>query len=491
MTKRPKLYDVDGIKVEIGPPISTDGGLVFVARRVRGSAWFKALLPSLRAAIAEYPGQRFGFAAEGKLARTLLALICGFAMGYRSGKEIADVIEADKLWRKVLGARVPQIDLSRLVGMASEAGLDVLRVAVLASASEGVEALHLDGDSSLLALHGKQEGGAFNGHYKEFGYHAGWMLEASGRLAALWLNEGNAHTAEGQAEKLAWMLDQGARIGSYRGDAGMPSPRLMDGLEAMGATYAMRLRSNARLDEAAQAICPELPKVGGAVAFSEFQHAVKSWVTDRRVVVKFQVPETKDGAAALFAESLYIRDQPQRCAGLGGGALPEPGRGRAAVRGIRGGLRAHLPPCRDGQERSLGAVYGPGAQHAGGPEGQGGRRRGSEAPSEAETPEGRRRLVRAGHDVHAGPRETEPRAIPRLRPEARQRCPGARTQPVAPPRPPAPQACLGHHPDRGLKRPTPRPTPQRPEHESSPPQPKDCPAKRKEAPSPSTPPPSP
>jgi hypothetical protein len=185
-------------------------------------------------------------------------------------------------------------------------GVEPLRVALLASASEGVPALHLDGDSSLLELHGKQEGGAFNGHYKEFGYHAGWILEASGRLAALWLNEGNAHTAQGQAEKLGWMLAQGVRIGSYRGDAGMPSPELMNGLESMGATYAMRLRSNSRLDEASQAICPELPKVGGAVAFSEFQHAVKSWGTERRVVVKFQVPETKDGAAALFAEAFYF-----------------------------------------------------------------------------------------------------------------------------------------------------------------------------------------
>ncbi len=30
--------------------------------------------------------------------RTLLALICGFAMGYRSGKEIADVIDAARHW---------------------------------------------------------------------------------------------------------------------------------------------------------------------------------------------------------------------------------------------------------------------------------------------------------------------------------------------------------------------------------------------------------
>ncbi len=306
MTKRPELFDVGGISVEIGPPVSTDGGLVFVARHVRRSAWFKALVPTLRTAIVGFAGQRFGFTGEEKLSRTLLALICGFAMGYRSGKEIADVIESDKLWRKVLGSRVPQIDLSRLVCVLSEVGVDPLRAALLASAAEGLTALHLDGDSSLLELHGKQEGGAFNGHYKEFGYHAGWLLEASGRLAALWLNEGNAHTANGQAEKLAWMLERGVRVGSYRGDAGMPSPELMGGLEAMGATYAMRLRSNARLDEAAQAICPDLPKVGGAVAFREFQHAVKSWETARRVVVKFQVPETKDGAAALFAESFYF-----------------------------------------------------------------------------------------------------------------------------------------------------------------------------------------
>lgn len=306
MTKRPKLYDVGGIQVEIGPPVSTDGGLVFVAKQIRESAWFRTLIPALRQAIAVYEGQRYGFAAAEKLSRTLLALVCGFAMGYRSGKEIADVIDADKLWRKVLGARVPQIDLSRLVCVLAETGIDLLRLAVLASASEGVEALHLDGDSSLLELHGKQQGGAFNGHYKEFGYHAGWMLEASGRIAALWLNEGNAHTAEGQASTLEWMLEHGARIGSYRGDAGMPSPRLMDGLEAMGATYAMRLRGNARLDDVAQAVCPSLPKVGGAAAFGEFRHHVKSWGTDRRVVVKWQVPETKDGAAALFAESFYF-----------------------------------------------------------------------------------------------------------------------------------------------------------------------------------------
>ena len=173
--------------MEIGPPVSTDGGLVFVARHIRGSAWFKALVPALRTVIVGFEGQRFGFVGEEKLVRTLLALICGFAMGYRSGKEIADVIESDKLWRKVLGARVPQIDLSRLICVFAEVGVDPLRVALLASAAGGVSALHLDGDSSLLELHGKQEGGAFNGHYKEFGYHAGHLprVAQSGRCRGL------------------------------------------------------------------------------------------------------------------------------------------------------------------------------------------------------------------------------------------------------------------------------------------------------------------
>ena len=60
MTKRPKIVDVGGIQVEIGPPVSTDGGLVFVARQIRGSAWFRALIPAARAAIAGFEGQRYG-----------------------------------------------------------------------------------------------------------------------------------------------------------------------------------------------------------------------------------------------------------------------------------------------------------------------------------------------------------------------------------------------------------------------------------------------
>ena len=81
MTKRPKFYDVRGIKVEIWPQVSMDGGLVVVTRQVRGSAWLRGLVGSLLTGITRYEGQLFGFGGKEKISRTLLALICVFGMG--------------------------------------------------------------------------------------------------------------------------------------------------------------------------------------------------------------------------------------------------------------------------------------------------------------------------------------------------------------------------------------------------------------------------
>ena len=65
-------------------------------------------------------------------------------------------------------------------------------------------------------------------------------------------------------------------------------------MPAIGATYAVRLRSNAWLDEAAQVICSELPNVGGAVAFSEFPHPVKSREAERWVTLTSDCPSIQE-----------------------------------------------------------------------------------------------------------------------------------------------------------------------------------------------------
>jgi hypothetical protein len=48
-------FDVGGIKVEIGPAISKDAGLVVVARNIRESAWFPPLVDRVMAAIVASP----------------------------------------------------------------------------------------------------------------------------------------------------------------------------------------------------------------------------------------------------------------------------------------------------------------------------------------------------------------------------------------------------------------------------------------------------
>jgi hypothetical protein len=108
-------FGLPGLLIEVGRAVSTDGGVVFVIRHIREAAWFKHLAPSLRSAIAGHDGERYGYIREEKLHRGLLALMAGSAMGYRSVKAIADIIEADPLWRRSLGKRISQPDLSRLM----------------------------------------------------------------------------------------------------------------------------------------------------------------------------------------------------------------------------------------------------------------------------------------------------------------------------------------------------------------------------------------
>lgn len=242
-------FGLPGMMIEIGRPVSTDGGVVFVIRNIRGAAWFKRLLPSLRSAIAAYDGERYGYARVEKLQRGLLALMAGLAMGYRSVKAIADVIETDPLWRRSLGKRISQPDLSRLMELLARVGEKPLKRALAASAAEGRGGLHIDGDSTLIELHGSQEGSSYNGHYHCTGYHSGWMVDTEvGKVAAFWLNPGKAYTSEGQTEVLMDITEMGLKVRSYRGDAGMPSPELMTRLEQDGAAYTLRLKSNPKLD---------------------------------------------------------------------------------------------------------------------------------------------------------------------------------------------------------------------------------------------------
>ena len=78
-----------------------------------------------------------------------------------------------------------------MMELLARVGEKALKRALAESAAEGRGGLHIDGDSTLIELHGTQEGSSYNGHYHCTGYHAGWMVDTEvGKVAALWLNPG-------------------------------------------------------------------------------------------------------------------------------------------------------------------------------------------------------------------------------------------------------------------------------------------------------------
>ena len=300
-------FEIGGITVEIGPAISKDAGLVVVVRNIRESAWFAPLVDRLLAAMAASPKRMHGFDGRDKLEAGLLALIAGLVMGRRNPSAIAESFALDPLWKAVVGRTFIQRELSRLVQVLSQVGEGALRRGLLGSAREGQESLELDMDSSVLELHGTQEGGEYNVHYKTFGYHAGWALDVrTDKIAALWLNEGNANTARGQADQLTWILDQGAKVTLARFDAGLINRDILQAIEGRVDRFVCRIRPNAVLERLADPIEPEAPYHPEARSYGEFRYAAGTWDRDQRVVVKSQTPEGKKGEKALFMERFYF-----------------------------------------------------------------------------------------------------------------------------------------------------------------------------------------
>ena len=300
-------FEIGGISVEIGPAISKDAGLVVVAQNIRQSAWFSPLVDRLLEDMASSPRRMHGFNDRSKLEAGLLAILAGLVMGRRNPNAIAESFALDPLWKLVVGRSFSQRELCRLVQVLSCLGEGSLRRGLLGSAREGQETLELDMDSSVLELHGAQEGGEYNVHYQTFGYHAGWALDVrTDKIAALWLNEGNANTARGQADQLAWILDQGARVTLARFDAGLINPELLTAIEGQVDRFVCRIRTNPVLDRLADPIEPEAPFHAEARAYGEFRYAAGTWDREQRVVVKFQTPKGEKGEQALFMERFYF-----------------------------------------------------------------------------------------------------------------------------------------------------------------------------------------
>ena len=112
------------------------------------------------------------------------------------------------------------------------------------------QAVILDLDSTLLAAYGKQEGRAFNFHYRSNGYHPLVCYAGiTGDLIKIQLRDGAAYSCTGVTNFLQPILDE--YLNDYptihlllRGDSGFATPDLYKQCEENGTNYVIRLKEN-------------------------------------------------------------------------------------------------------------------------------------------------------------------------------------------------------------------------------------------------------
>ena len=159
-----------------------------------------------------------------------------------------------------------------------------------------------DLDSTLLAAYGKQEGGAFNYHYQEHGYHPLLCFDGmTGDLLKVELRPGAMHCSNGAAVFMKPLLEEYQTkypdIALFlRGDSGFAADDLYSLCETNGTSYAIRLKENAVLRRLASELDAELydltqeDTVSYAVLYGEFEYRAGPWDYPRRVVCKIEKP---------------------------------------------------------------------------------------------------------------------------------------------------------------------------------------------------------
>ena len=182
----------------------------------------------------------------------------------------------------------------------------------------------LDIDPFPIELHGRQEGGAYHGHYRRKMYYpiaASFSAEGSydssrlgdGFVHAI-LRRGNAGGAEGmvrftretirKARPLAVHLD-------VRIDAGLVEGKVLDAIDDESVAFTGRIKRNAVLDRLAEPYLSRPPgrptKDGDEFAIDIGPYRAKSWTRAYRLVlVIVDMPDPKTGLRQLFPRYFFL-----------------------------------------------------------------------------------------------------------------------------------------------------------------------------------------
>jgi hypothetical protein len=184
---------------------------------------------------------------------------------------------------------VRQSVYSRLAGAENLIGLMVLNRELIAQAegSDNCERVVLDMDSTERPVNGRQEGGAYNGHYESVCYHPLLLFNQQGDCLAARLRPGNVSSAEDWDELLLPEIERQQAEGksvTFRADAAFAKPEIYEALEERGVSYVIRIPANKKLEwEIADVLFrpPGRPGLKSLVRYKSFAELVEA-ETDRR-----------------------------------------------------------------------------------------------------------------------------------------------------------------------------------------------------------------
>lgn len=178
-----------------------------------------------------------------------------------------------------------------------------------------VDEVTLDVDSFAQAVHGRQEGAVYNGHYHMTCMHPLHAVLDTGDLVGVQLRPGNVHTAEGVQSFLEPIVAKLQTVTPslwVRVDAGFASGDLFDWLEERDVRWVTRLKTNPRLVERTRAWRERVstrwqrdrdPEVRRETTFT-FWYRANGWSRARRVVAV--LVERQETNGELFDDLFFI-----------------------------------------------------------------------------------------------------------------------------------------------------------------------------------------
>ncbi len=152
----------------------------------------------------------------------------------------------------------------------------------------------LDMDSSESPTHGDQEGSAYNGHFGCTCYHPLFCFNQFGDLERSLLRPGNVHSADDWRLVLEPVVERYRNRDLrryFRADAAFAKPEIYEFLEAEGYAYAIRLPTNAVLQEKISHLLTRpvgRPPNHVRVFHASFSYQAATWNKPRRVVAKVE-----------------------------------------------------------------------------------------------------------------------------------------------------------------------------------------------------------